>query len=145
MTQETFNKNYKYNIRHQYGLEGARINYRPWDCATILSKPKPGPKEYHGCPYRDYSEPQLRSSLEEMGIKNQQDMNSIMDNVNNHDYTIACTKVFELTHQKEIMSAAKGQGNHPPQLEHINHPNLYFDRSRQLERSELKKDDAKED
>ncbi|KAI5965900.1 PRI2 [Candida pseudojiufengensis] len=129
MSQETFNKQYKYNVRHQYGLEGARINYKPWDCATILSKPKPGSNEYHGCPYRDFSQTQLTHSLDEMGIKNQQDLNAIMDDVSNRDYTVACTRVFELTHQK-----VKSANPNAPQ-EHISHPNLYFDRSRQLERS----------
>ena len=66
-----------------------------------------------------------------MGITDQQDLNSIVDDVNKHDYTIACTRVFELTHQKQLM----GKEN---MNMHINHPNLYFDRSRQLERSETK-------
>lgn len=68
-----------------------------------------------------------------MGITDQQDLNSIVDDVNKHDYTIACTRVFELTHQKQLM----GKENMNMNM-HINHPNLYFDRSRQLERSETK-------
>lgn len=132
MSLETFNKDYKYNIRHQYGLEGARINYKPWDCSTILSKPRPNIKsEYHGCPYRDFNLDVLINNLNNMGITDQQDLNSIVDDVNKHDYTIACTRVFELTHQKQLM----GKEN---MNMHINHPNLYFDRSRQLERSETK-------
>lgn len=68
-----------------------------------------------------------------MGITDQQDLNSIVDDVNKHDYTIACTRVFELTHQKQLMGKESMNMNM-----HINHPNLYFDRSRQLERSETK-------
>lgn len=139
MSQETFNKEYKYNIRHQYGLEGARINYRPWDCATILNKPKPRAKEFHGCPYRDFTEAQLKQTFEDKGIKNIEDINLIMDNVQKQQYTIACTRVFELTHQKELLAQSKA--GQPAQMEHINHPNLYFDRSRQLERAMQKKEE----
>ncbi|CAK9439913.1 uncharacterized protein LODBEIA_P40130 [Lodderomyces beijingensis] len=142
LTIDTFNKEYKYNIRHQYGLEGARINYRPWDCATILNKPKPSSSEFHGCPYRDFTQAQLQQALGERGINSQQDLNAIMDNVKNHEFTTACTRVFELTHQKELLASSKtGQA---AQQEHINHPNLYFDRSRQLERAVSKKDEEKQ-
>lgn len=133
MTLETFNKEYKYNIRHQYGLEGARINYKPWDCSTILSKPKPANKnEFHGCPYRDFPIDSLVSSLNNMGVKDQQDLNNIIDDVNKHDYTVACTRVFEITHSRNLTNK---------ESLHITHPNLYFDRSRQLERSENKQNE----
>lgn len=126
---ESFNKNYKYNIRHNYGLEGSRTNYKPWDCATILSKPKPSKGEYHGCPYRDLNLDALTRNLNDMGIKEQGDINEIVDDVNNNNYTVACTRVFDMTH--------KAKSKDYTSL-HINHPNLYFDRSRQLERSEAK-------
>lgn len=133
MTMEKFNKEYKYNIRHQYGLEGARTNYKPWDCATILLKPKPSKGEYHGCPYRDLSLDNLVHNLNEMGINNNQDINGIIEDVGKNDYTIACTKVFELTHKQQLEKSSNQAENL-----HINHPNLYFDRSRQLEKAELK-------
>lgn len=129
MGLEKFNKEYKYNIRHMYGLEGARTNYRPWDCGTILNKPRPGKSEYHGCPYRDLSTDALVVQLQEMGIVDQHDINGVIDDVTKNDYTIACTRVFELTHKKEL--GLRGDANL-----HINHPNLYFDRSRQLEKAE---------
>ena len=34
MTDEKFNKEYKYNIRHSYGLEGKRANYPAKRCAA---------------------------------------------------------------------------------------------------------------
>lgn len=129
MSMEKFNKEYKYNVRHQYGLEGARINYKPWDCNTILSKPKPGKGEYHGCPYRDLSLDSLVNTLQNMGITDQHDLNGIIDDVNKRDYTIACTRVFEYTHRDMTK---------PDDSLHISHPNLYFDRSRQLERAQQK-------
>lgn len=132
LSVEKFNKDYKYNIRHQYGLEGARINYKPWDCATILSKPKPSKSDSHGCPYRDLNPDSLIQSLNDMGITDLHDINGVMDDVSKRDYTVACTRVFELTHKKQLKSNKNDEGMH------INHPNLYFDRSRQLERNEGK-------
>lgn len=126
ISMEKFNKEYKYNIRHTYGLEGGRNNYKPWDCGTILSKPKPTKQEYHGCPYRDMKLEVLINNLNDMGITDQKDLNGIVDDVNQNNYTIACTRVFELTHKHQL----KGNENL-----HITHPNLYFERSRQLEKS----------
>jgi len=132
ISMEKFNKDYKYNIRHQYGLEGARINYKPWDCATIFSKPRPGKGEAHGCPYRDMDAETLVENLQQMGITDQHDINGVIDNVSKRDYTVACTRVFELTHKTQLAGSKNEEGMH------INHPNLYFDRSRQLERGEAK-------
>lgn len=124
MSMEKFNKEYKYNIRHTYGLEGARTKYKPWDCATILSKPKPNKQESHGCPYRDMPTEILVRNLNDMGLENT-DVNNVLNDVNGNNYTVACTRVFELTHKHQL----KGNENL-----HINHPNLYFDRSRQLDK-----------
>lgn len=129
MNMDTFNKEYRYNVRHTYGLEGGRINYKPWDCNTILLKPKPQKGEYHGCPYRDLPVELLINNLGEMGVKDPHDINNIVEDVNKHNYTIACTKVFELTHKQEMEKLARAENLH------ITHPNLYFDRSRQLEKS----------
>lgn len=131
MNIDTFNKEYKYNIRHIYGLEGGRINYKPYDCATILQRKRPQKGEYHGCPYRDLPMELVVSRLGEMGIKDQHDVNGIIEDINKHDYTVACTRVFEITHKLQ-MDASK------PENLHITHPNLYFDRSRQLEKNEAK-------
>lgn len=130
MNMDSFNKEYKYNVRHIYGLEGGRINYKPWDCNTILLKPKPQKGEAHGCPYRDLPMDALVGNLNEMGISDQHDINGIVEDVNKHDYTVACTRVFELTHKQQMERASK------PENLHITHPNLYFDRSRQLDKND---------
>lgn len=129
MNMDSFNKEYRYNFRHMYGLEGGRINYKPWDCNTILLKPKPQHGESHGCPYRDLSQDALVASLAEMGVSDPHDVNGVMEDVQKHDYTLACTRVFEITHKAQMTK---------PENLHITHPNLYFDRSRQLEKSEVR-------
>lgn len=130
MNMDTFNKEYKYNVRHIYGLEGGRINYKPYDCNTILLRKRPQKGEYHGCPYRDLPLDLLVSNLNDMGITDQHLINGIVEDVNKQDYTVACTRVFEITHKLQMERAAK------PENLHITHPNLYFDRSRQLEKSD---------
>ncbi len=129
LTLEKFNKEYKYNIRHCYGLEGSRINYKPWDYATILSKPKPSRNEYHGLVYRDLKPEALVNELKEVGITDQYDLTAILDDCEKGNYMVAITRVFEITHKDELeKSKYKFEGSH------ITHPNLWFDRSRQLER-----------
>lgn len=122
MNNDTFTKNYVYNINHSYGLNGSRINYKPWNCSTVFNKPRPLRSQFHGCPYRDLPRPQLEDELRELKL-NDQEVRSVADMVDGNgrgpeDWTAACTRVFELTHPGT-------------QEEHIDHPNLYFDRSRQ--------------
>ncbi|CAB4256420.1 similar to Saccharomyces cerevisiae YKL045W PRI2 Subunit of DNA primase, which is required for DNA synthesis and double-strand break repair [Maudiozyma barnettii] len=130
MTTEKFNKEYRYNFRHNYGLEGNRINYKPWDCRTILSKPRPGRGDYHGCPFRDFSSEKMTSELQKMNLTPAQ-IGSVLDSCNKGEYTTANTKVFEFTHDFN--------GNDPEINDQtlIAHPNLYFERSRQLEKKKI--------
>ncbi|CCD27366.1 DNA primase subunit PRI2 NDAI_0K01750 [Naumovozyma dairenensis CBS 421] len=135
MTVEKFNKEYRYNFRHNYGLEGNRINYKPWDCRTILSKPRPGRGEYHGCPYRDWSSEKLTAELKTMNLTNPQ-ITSILDSCEKGEYTVALTKTFEFTHNISATDLDIDEQTH------ISHPNLYFERSRQLQkkRKEMEKE-----
>lgn len=127
MTQEKFNKEYRYNFRHNYGLEGNRINYKPWDCRTILSRPRPSRGEYHGCPYRDWNVDKLTLELSQGMSLNPSQVTSVLDSVQRTEYTIACTKVFEMTHGGSANTEINDQS-------HIAHPNLYYERSRQLQK-----------
>jgi DNA primase large subunit len=56
---EKFEKNYAYNIRHSYGAEGKRNDYRPYNCAKVINLTQPGNGEYHGCPFKTFSEDNL--------------------------------------------------------------------------------------
>lgn len=130
ITIDKFNKEYRYNFRHNYGLEGNRINYKPWDYRTILSKPRPGRGDYHGCPFRDWSPEKLTSELNKMNLTPAQ-ISSVLDSCQKGEYTVANTKVFEFTHN------GSGADLEVDDQTHIGHPNLYFDRSRQVEKKKL--------
>lgn len=60
MDAEKFEKEYSYNIRHMFGKEGKKSDYRPWTCQKVLNLVTPGPGEFHGCPFKTFSEDNLR-------------------------------------------------------------------------------------
>ncbi|XP_057776999.1 probable DNA primase large subunit [Salvia miltiorrhiza] len=112
---ERFDKEYAYSIRHNYGKEGKRTDYTPYSCQKIISS-TPGVGDHHGCPYRHFSEENLRAALNKMGVANRA-LEDVMDKVRNRHYQLACTLTFEAVH-----GASCDQG--------INHPNQYYSDSK---------------
>ncbi|PVG00189.1 DNA primase, large subunit [Serendipita vermifera] len=128
VTDEKFTKEYLYNIKHNYGLVGKMANYPARSCQTILTAFIPGPTESHGCPYRHFSEDNLRIALQStMGISSH-DLQDIMNSVKSEHYHVACTRVYELTHG---LKRGEGIGGG----ESVTHPNGYAQRSRELEKA----------
>ncbi|KAK9237296.1 eukaryotic and archaeal DNA primase, large subunit-domain-containing protein [Lipomyces kononenkoae] len=130
-TDEKFNKEYRYNIRHNYGLEGNRRNYKPRSCAQILTDAAPGANEHHGCPYRHFSEDNLVAALQGLGVSDQGVLRGVREDVRNKQYHVACTRVFEATHKAPGVNSPVGVG---VGMESVTHPNLYYDRSVQFAR-----------
>lgn len=127
MTDDKFNKEYKYNIRHGYGQEGKRANYPAKSCQQILTQNQPGAQDSHGCPYRHFSPEVLSTFLTSaypvisMGSP---ELKEVLDSVKKSHYHIACTRVFELTHSANVKKGeGLGNGNS------VNHPNEYFNAS----------------
>ncbi|XP_038989302.1 probable DNA primase large subunit [Phoenix dactylifera] len=117
---ERFDKEYAYNIRHNYGKEGKRTDYIPYSCQKIISS-TPGVGDHHGCPYRHFSEENLRAALGKMGVGGHA-LDDVMDKVRNRHYQLACTLTFEAIH-----AASCDTG--------INHPNQYFSQSQKILKS----------
>ncbi|KAL9151777.1 hypothetical protein ABFS82_11G073800 [Erythranthe guttata] len=114
---ERFDKEYAYGIRHNYGKEGKRTDYTPYSCQKIITS-TPGVGDHHGCPYRHFSEDNLRAALSTMGVGNRA-VEDVMDKVRNRHYQLACTLTFEAIH-----GASCDEG--------INHPNQYYNDSKKV-------------
>ncbi|XP_031549848.1 DNA primase large subunit-like [Actinia tenebrosa] len=118
MELDKFDKQYAYNIRHNYGKEGKRADYTPYSCMKIIMSSQPGPGDCHGCPYR-HTEPNLlkqRLATHKLG---KEGLDQVMNLVKESHYQLACTRYFELTHSTEDMPG-------------FNHPNQYFEESRKI-------------
>ncbi|KAF8422397.1 eukaryotic and archaeal DNA primase, large subunit-domain-containing protein [Tirmania nivea] len=129
ITDDKFTKEYRYNIRHAYGLEGNRRNYKPLSCQQILTDHHPGPGQTHGCPYRHFSEENLVATLTRGGIVDKNVLGGVKEDVSKKKFHLACNRVFEYVHAKELKREKdEGRGVN----ETIVHPNVYFARSWEL-------------
>ncbi|XP_062578501.1 DNA primase large subunit-like [Saccostrea cucullata] len=117
MDGEKFDKQYSYNIRHNYGKEGKRADYTPYSCNKIIMSNAPGPGDNHGCPFRHTDADLLAQKLRLQGI-NKDFTEKIMKFTREGHYQIACKWYFDATHS----------GTDDPDTA-INHPNQYFDES----------------
>jgi len=138
---DKFDKEYRYNIRHSYGLEGQRKNYRAKSCQQILTEAPPGSGEAHGCPYRHFSPENLNAFLtQQMGVKDPPVLRGVTQDVAATKYHMACNRVFEHIHREELRKAkelsSSGGGGPPAVFETIIHPNEYFVRSWELKHPE---------
>ncbi|XP_003244186.1 DNA primase large subunit [Acyrthosiphon pisum] len=118
MDADKFDKQYSYNIRHNYGKEGKKVNYTPYSCMKIIMGAV-GLDEYHGCPYKHTNSQALKQLLETSNISTQS-IQEILNLSQNGHYQIACTKYFE---------AHNGVS---PSCTAINHPNQFFEESQKL-------------
>ena len=121
---DKFEKEYAYNIRHNYGKEGKRQNYTAYSCMKIIQS-QPSSTDHHGCPFRHSKQEDLRRLLAARGVA-KEGLDEVMRLVKSNDYQIACTRLFTLTHS----------GVDP--LMPVSHPNKYFDDSRKLITGERK-------
>ncbi|KAL6566027.1 hypothetical protein OROHE_005082 [Orobanche hederae] len=93
-------------------------DYTPYSCQKIIVSPTPGVGDHHGCPYRHFSEGNLRAALNKMGVGHRA-IEDVMVKVRNRHYQLACTLTFEAIHG---VSCDEG----------INHPNQYYSDSTKL-------------
>ncbi|KAL8821767.1 MAG: hypothetical protein Q9223_000240 [Gallowayella weberi] len=139
ITDETFNKEYRYNIRHSYGDVGGDAvrrgrGYSPFSCQKILTEHPPGSGESHGCPYRHFSVDNLTSLLQVTGVNDREVLRGVKEDVDKKRYHIACNRVFEWAHKNEIRQVKEEGTWKAADLDTIVHPNTYFKRSYLLKR-----------
>ncbi|OLN96898.1 putative DNA primase large subunit [Colletotrichum chlorophyti] len=134
ITDDTFNKEYRYNIRHVYGDVGGDSNrrgggYSPFSCQKILTEHPPGPGEAHGCPYRHFNLENLTTLVQAMGVSDRATLQGVKEDKDNQKFHMACNRVFEHLHKAELKKAKDEGIFTSQQLETIVHPNEYFKRS----------------
>ncbi|KAI1181164.1 DNA primase, large subunit [Nemania sp. FL0916] len=134
ITDDTFNKEYRYNVRHAYGDVGGDSNrrgggYSAFSCQKILMEHPPGPGEAHGCPYRHFSLENLTTLLQGVGITDRSVLQGVKEDKESQKFHMACNRVFEHVHKNEIKKAKDEGVMTSAQLETIVHPNEYFKRS----------------
>jgi len=87
MSAEDFVKRFAYNIRHNYGKEGRRKDYSPYNCTRIIMGAPPGSGDYHGCPFRHWQPHHLQNALSKLQINGVQTA-AIMDQVSTKRYQV---------------------------------------------------------
>ncbi|PSC74309.1 DNA primase large subunit [Micractinium conductrix] len=112
---EKFDKQYLYNVRHNYGKEGQRKDYTPYTCMKIIGS-TPGVGQVHGCPYKTFGQDSLRAALSRLQVAPAKVEEAVLKAAAGH-FQLACASAWEGKH-----SCACDSG--------INHPNQYFEESR---------------
>ncbi|MCJ1260469.1 hypothetical protein MMC22_000330 [Lobaria immixta] len=134
ITDETFAKEYRYNVRHAYGDVGGDAvrrgrGYSPFSCQKILTEHPPGSAESHGCPYRHFSMDNLTGLLQATGVNDRDVLRGVKEDVEKKRYHIACNRVFEWAHKGDIARVKDDGSWGEAELDTIVHPNTYFKRS----------------
>lgn len=106
---DKFEKQYAYNIRHMYGKEGKRNDYKPWSCAKVMNQQAPGTGEYHGCPFKTFGENSLQQLIGSYGLT-ARDTEIVMQKNREKLHQVACLRLFELSNPGAV---ADNVGNHP--------------------------------
>ncbi|MCJ1477500.1 hypothetical protein MMC13_006172 [Lambiella insularis] len=134
ITDDTFNKEYRYNVRHAYGDVGGDAirrgrGYSPFSCQKILTEHPPGSGESHGCPYRHFSTDNLTTLLQTTGVRDRDVLRGVKEDVEKKRFHIACNRVFEWVHKGDIKRVKEDGSWGAAELDVIVHPNTYFKRS----------------
>ena len=142
ITDDVFNKEYKYNVRHAYGDVGGDAirrgrGYSPMSCQKILTEHPPGSGEAHGCPYRHFSVDNLTTLLQQTGVSDKEVLSGVMEDVEKKKYHLACNRVFDAKHRIEIENAKRDGSLREEDRDTIVHPNSYFKRSYRLKQGDV--------
>lgn len=82
--------------------------------------------------------------LQEVGVKDQGVLREVKEHKDKMRYHIACNRVFEYAHQKEMKRAKEEGLGELAQQETIVHPNDYFKRSYLLKNLDAAKEEKAE-
>ncbi|KAJ1735584.1 DNA primase subunit pri2 [Coemansia biformis] len=122
MTDDQFTKGYAYNIRHNYGMEGRRVDYAPYSCHRIITTNPPGPGDHHGCPFRHFAADRLRTALHRDRLADA-DVGEIAGLAAARHFQVACTRHLEARLLRRPAGARPADA-HPAA---VTSPNQFFD------------------
>ncbi|KAM0683707.1 DNA primase subunit pri2 [Mitosporidium daphniae] len=137
-TDDSFQKNYLYNIRHNYGQEGKRTNYPPYSCHRIITGTSPAAGDTHGCPFRHQSPDLLASWLSQAYGSSSvssssafkplstETLKEVMSISTSGHYQLACTRLLESVRGGSICSATAKTGASDGV---ITYPNQFYEHS----------------
>lgn len=140
ITDDAFQKQYAYNIRHNYGQEGKRADYTPYSCIKIIKSNAPSHGDHHGCPFKHFSRDNLAAMLRTHGLE-EDSTSEVVELASKNHFQVACTKYFEITRGKFDPHKALGQNSDTTQaslientaqhniMDTIAHPNAFFEKS----------------
>jgi len=133
---DKFQKQYAYNVRHNYGKEGKRIDYTPYSCSKIVAC-TPGGGDYHGCPFKVWDAGNLKKYLLVHKQMASSECEEVLSLVANNHYQLACRAHF--AHQHRAVMKRKRVTIDEVQSQ-WSHPNEYFDQSYKLYHGEQKQE-----
>ncbi len=101
ITDDTFNKEYRYNVRHVYGDVGGDSNrrsggYTPHSCQRILTEHAPGSGDAHGCPYRHFGAENLTTLLRASGVNDRAVLQGVKEDTDSQKFHMACNRFVTL-------------------------------------------------
>lgn len=117
----TFKREYSYNIRYNYGLEGKRKDFPPWSCRDILSRDYPAGN--HGCPFLELPKTDLVAFLESGYSCSSQNAEEIAGMAKHNHYQLACTSLLA-----SVLEPSKDLSV-PSNDEILETPNQFYDRA----------------
>lgn len=121
-----FDREYRYPLRHIYGLEGKRKEYGPQSCHQIING-HAARTDVHGCPFKLQSPEELAKTLAACGTLPEKAA-LIIEKAQYGFYGVACSEYYRATHDDErpdrvirspndyyfaSVAAAKGAGAAP--------------------------------
>eukprot|EP00092_Neocalanus_flemingeri_P011576 GFUD01012477.1.p1 GENE.GFUD01012477.1~~GFUD01012477.1.p1 ORF type:complete len:562 (-),score=199.08 GFUD01012477.1:87-1772(-) len=115
---DKFEKEYAYGIRYNYGKEGKKKNWQPYDCMRIIMETV-GTGENHGCPFRHHEAKTIRQRIESYDLK-KEEVDTILKKVEEGHYQIACGMHYSAVHLKDLTTGS------------VSHPNQWYLESRGL-------------
>lgn len=93
-------------------------NYTPYSCLKVIALANPNPSQCHGCPFKVYETPTLKTKLSGYGI-GAAHVQEVINYSSKGHFQLACARYFEVTHDTHLE-------------EGINHPNRYFEMSQKV-------------